>query len=31
MALWFGVSPANLATVFPNIGKYPIDNLGFLG
>ena len=31
LAQWFGVSQANLATVFPNIGNYPTNNLGFLG
>jgi uncharacterized protein (DUF1501 family) len=31
LAQWFGVSSANLATVFPNIGNYPSSNLGFLG
>ena len=31
MAQWFGVSQPNLATVFPNIGNYQTNNLGFLG
>jgi len=31
LAQWFGVSPANLSTVFPNIANYPASNLGFLG
>lgn len=31
MAQWFGVSQPNLTTVFPNIGNYQINNLGFLG
>ncbi len=31
LAQWFGVSQANLPTVFPNIGNYPANKLGFLG
>jgi uncharacterized protein (DUF1501 family) len=31
LAQWFGVSASNLATVFPNIGNYPTNKLGFLG
>jgi len=31
LANWFGVSAGNLATVFPNIGNYQTQNLGFLG
>ena len=31
LAQWFGVSPSNLPTVFPNIGNYPANKLGFLG
>jgi uncharacterized protein (DUF1501 family) len=31
MAQWFGVGAANLVSVFPNIGNYPSNNLGFLG
>jgi len=31
LAQWFGVSPANLSTVFPNIGNFSTSNLGFLG
>jgi len=30
LARWFGVSDADLATVFPNIGKFASSNLGFL-
>jgi len=30
LAQWFGVSQANLAQVFPNIGNFPTSNLGFL-
>jgi uncharacterized protein (DUF1501 family) len=30
LALWFGVSPSNLPTVFPNIGRFATSNLGFL-
>lgn len=31
MATWFGVDPANLQTVIPNIGNFQAQNLGFLG
>jgi hypothetical protein len=31
MAQWFGVASSNLVTVFPNIGNYASNNLGFLG
>lgn len=31
LATWFGVSPTNLATVLPNIGRFPTANLGFMG
>jgi len=31
MAQWFGVSPGNLATIFPNIGSFQSSNLGILG
>jgi uncharacterized protein (DUF1501 family) len=30
LATWFGVDPGNLATVFPNIGRFPSSNLGFI-
>ena len=30
LATWFGVDPGNLATVFPNIGRFPSPNLGFI-
>ena len=30
LANWFGVAPADLSTVLPNIGNYPTSNLGFL-
>jgi uncharacterized protein (DUF1501 family) len=30
LASWLGVAPADLATVFPNIGKFATNNLGFL-
>jgi uncharacterized protein (DUF1501 family) len=30
LATWFGVDPGNLATVFPNIGRFPTANLGFI-
>jgi uncharacterized protein (DUF1501 family) len=31
LATWFGVSSADLASVFPNIGLYPTADLGFMG
>jgi uncharacterized protein (DUF1501 family) len=31
LAQWFGVSPANLPSVFPNIANFSSSNLGFLG
>jgi uncharacterized protein (DUF1501 family) len=31
LASWFGVSPTNLATVLPNIGRFAHPNLGFMG
>ena len=31
LAQWFGVDPASLPTVFPNIGNFTTTNLGFLG
>ncbi len=30
LATWFGVDSGNLATVFPNIGRFPTANLGFI-
>jgi uncharacterized protein (DUF1501 family) len=30
LATWFGVDPGNLSTVFPNIGRFPSSNLGFI-
>jgi uncharacterized protein (DUF1501 family) len=31
LAQWFGVSVANLPSIFPNIAKFSSSNLGFLG
>jgi len=31
LARWFGLPDASLAAVFPNIGNFPISNLGFMG
>jgi uncharacterized protein (DUF1501 family) len=31
MAQWFGVSPANLNSIFPYVGNFPTSNVGFLG
>ena len=30
LATWFGVDNSNLATVFPNIGRFATPNLGFI-
>ncbi|MGA2244694.1 MAG: DUF1501 domain-containing protein [Verrucomicrobiota bacterium] len=30
LATWFGVNDSNLSTVFPNIGRFPTANLGFI-
>ncbi len=31
LATWFGVSTANLASIFPNLANFPASNLGFMG
>ena len=31
MAKWFGVSPTDMTTVFPNIGRFAHPDLGFMG
>jgi uncharacterized protein (DUF1501 family) len=31
LARWFGVPEAELPTVFPNLSRFPVTNLGFLG
>ncbi len=31
LAKWFGVPPAGLATVFPNLSQFPVTDLGFMG
>ncbi len=30
LATWFGVDNSNLTTVFPNLGRFPASNLGFI-
>jgi len=30
LASWFGVAPGDLSTVFPNIGRFTTNNLGFM-
>jgi len=30
LATWFGVDNSNLATIFPNIGRFAMSNLGFI-
>jgi uncharacterized protein (DUF1501 family) len=30
LASWFGVSPSQMAAIFPNIGSFPTMNLGFV-
>ena len=31
LAKWLGASTTDLAQVFPNLARFPVDNLGFLG
>lgn len=31
LASWYGVAPTDLPIVFPNIGRFPLANLGFMG
>lgn len=31
LARWFGATDAQLATIFPNLARFPATNLGFLG
>ena len=31
LATWFGVSTANLGSIFPNLANFPASNLGFMG
>lgn len=31
MAQWFGVSQANIGSIFPYVGNFPTSNIGFLG
>ena len=31
LARWFGVSPADLSAVFPNLGRFANPNVGFMG
>jgi uncharacterized protein (DUF1501 family) len=31
LAQWFGVAPANMAGIFPNISNFATSNLGVLG
>ncbi len=30
LARWFGATPADLAAIFPNLGRFPVSDLGFL-
>jgi hypothetical protein len=30
LASWFGVPPSDIPSVFPNIGTFGLENLGFL-
>ena len=30
LATWFGVSAANLSSIFPNLANFPASNLGFM-
>jgi uncharacterized protein (DUF1501 family) len=31
LATWFGVGPGDLNTIFPNLARFPVANLGFMG
>jgi len=31
IARWYGVSPGDMSTVFPNIGRFATPDLGFMG
>jgi uncharacterized protein (DUF1501 family) len=31
LARWFGVAPGDLASILPNLGRFPAGDLGFLG
>ncbi len=31
LARWFGVAPGDLASILPNLGRFPAADLGFLG
>jgi uncharacterized protein (DUF1501 family) len=31
LAAWFGVPASSLTTIFPNLGNFPAQTLGFLG
>ena len=31
LATWFGVSPADLPSIFPNLSNFPTSDLGFMG
>jgi uncharacterized protein (DUF1501 family) len=31
LATWFGVSAANLPSIFPNLANFTTSNVGFLG
>ncbi len=30
LAEWFGVAPADLPAIFPNLSRFPVRNLGFM-
>jgi uncharacterized protein (DUF1501 family) len=31
LATWYGLAPADIPTVFPNLSRFASQNLGFLG
>ena len=31
LSAWYGLAPSDIPAVFPNLSKFPIQNLGFLG
>ena len=30
LAAWYGLAPSDIPTVFPNLSRFPVQNLGFV-